>query len=260
MPRGARRASPSRGMDERRSAGRPARGRLAYEGGRRRRKRRRSIPGCLAVLVALAVVVGGFWFGVSKGVDLLRTSSPTPRTTPAPARAGSSSRSRRATRSPRWAAASRTQGVVASVQAFLNAAPGRARLDRHPGRLLQAARRDAGRRRARRPARPREHPQEHRHDPRGADGRRHPGDAGEEDRLLRASSTRRCSTTRTGWGCPTTPRATPRATCSPRRTTSGRTETPTADAQRDGRPLAAGRRRRRPRGARRGARLHARTS
>jgi UPF0755 protein len=40
------------------------------EGGRRRK--RRSIPGCLAVLVALAVVVGGFYFVVSQGVDAIK--------------------------------------------------------------------------------------------------------------------------------------------------------------------------------------------
>ena len=34
------------------------------------RRERRSLPGCLAVLVALALVVGGFYFGVTKGVDV----------------------------------------------------------------------------------------------------------------------------------------------------------------------------------------------
>jgi len=38
------------------------------EGGRRRAKRRRSLPGCIAVLVALAIVVGVFYFGVTRGV------------------------------------------------------------------------------------------------------------------------------------------------------------------------------------------------
>ena len=38
-------------------------------GGRRRAKRRRSIPGCLAVLVALAVIVGGFYYVVTWGID-----------------------------------------------------------------------------------------------------------------------------------------------------------------------------------------------
>jgi UPF0755 protein len=38
------------------------------EGGRRRAKRRRSLPGCIAVLVALAIVVGVFYVGITKGV------------------------------------------------------------------------------------------------------------------------------------------------------------------------------------------------
>ncbi len=40
-----------------------------YEPGRRRARKRRSLPGCLAVLVALAVVVGGFYFAVTWGID-----------------------------------------------------------------------------------------------------------------------------------------------------------------------------------------------
>ena len=39
-----------------------------YSSGGRRRKRR-SIPGCLAVLVALAIIAGGFYFAVTKGVS-----------------------------------------------------------------------------------------------------------------------------------------------------------------------------------------------
>ncbi len=42
---------------------------LPAEGGRRRK--RRSVPGCLAVLIALAVVAGGFYFVVTKGVDAI---------------------------------------------------------------------------------------------------------------------------------------------------------------------------------------------
>ncbi len=40
-----------------------------YEPGRRRARKRRGLPGCLAVLVALAVVVGGFYFAVTWGID-----------------------------------------------------------------------------------------------------------------------------------------------------------------------------------------------
>ncbi|HEU5038170.1 MAG TPA: endolytic transglycosylase MltG [Nocardioides sp.] len=38
-------------------------------GGRRRGRKRRSVPGCLAVLVALAVIVGGFYFVVTWGIE-----------------------------------------------------------------------------------------------------------------------------------------------------------------------------------------------
>jgi UPF0755 protein len=40
-----------------------------YEPGRRRSRKRRSVPGCLAVIVALAVIVGGFYFVVTWGMD-----------------------------------------------------------------------------------------------------------------------------------------------------------------------------------------------
>ena len=41
-------------------------------GGRRRGRKRRSVPGCIAVLIALAVIVGGFYFVVSWGVNTVR--------------------------------------------------------------------------------------------------------------------------------------------------------------------------------------------
>lgn len=41
-------------------------------GGRRRGRKRRSVPGCIAVLIALAVIVGGFYFVVSWGIDTVR--------------------------------------------------------------------------------------------------------------------------------------------------------------------------------------------
>jgi len=47
-------------------------------GGRRRKRRLRSVPGCLAALVALAILFGGLYFVATKGVELLsdRLASP----------------------------------------------------------------------------------------------------------------------------------------------------------------------------------------
>ena len=53
----------------------------------RRARRSAACPGCLAVLVALAVLVGGFYFGVTKGVDWVSDQFSAPRTTPARAAA-----------------------------------------------------------------------------------------------------------------------------------------------------------------------------
>jgi UPF0755 protein len=93
-----------------------------YEGGRRRRKRRRSIPGCLAVLVALAVVVGGLWFGVSKGVDLLRDQFADPEDYAGPGKGRVVFEVEEGDSISEMGRGLKNQGVVASVQAFLNAA------------------------------------------------------------------------------------------------------------------------------------------
>ena len=92
-----------------------------YEGGRRR-KRRRSIPGCLAVLVALAVVVGGLWFGVSKGVDLLRDQFADPADFSGPGRGRVVFEVEEGDSISEMGRGLKAQGVVASVQAFINAA------------------------------------------------------------------------------------------------------------------------------------------
>ena len=94
---------------------------VPYEGGRRR-KRRRSIPGCLAVLVALAVVVGGLWFGVSKGVDLLRDQFADPEDYAGPGKGRVVFEVEEGDSIAEMGRGLKDQGVVASVQAFLNAA------------------------------------------------------------------------------------------------------------------------------------------
>ena len=92
-----------------------------YEGGRRR-KRRRNIPGCLAVLVALAVVVGGLWFGVSKGVDLLRDQFADPADFTGQGRGRVVFEVEEGDSISEMGRGLKAQGVVASVQAFINAA------------------------------------------------------------------------------------------------------------------------------------------
>src|SRR4051812_21054547 len=42
------------------------------EPGRRRSTKRRSLPGCIAVLVALAIIAGGFYFVVTWGMGVLK--------------------------------------------------------------------------------------------------------------------------------------------------------------------------------------------
>lgn len=92
-----------------------------YEGGRRRR-RRRSVPGCLAVLVAMAVVVGGLWFGIDKGVDLLRDQFADPADYPGPGKGRVVFEVEEGDSIAEMGRGLKNQGVVASVQAFLNAA------------------------------------------------------------------------------------------------------------------------------------------
>ena len=80
----------------------------AYEyvpGGKRRKGR--GLKGCLAVLVALVVLVGGFYVALTRASAGSPTSSRAPRTSPAPAPDRSSSPSTRVTWWPRSAATSR---------------------------------------------------------------------------------------------------------------------------------------------------------
>jgi UPF0755 protein len=92
----------------------------AYEPGRRRK--RRSLRSCVAVLIALAIVVGGFYFVVTWGIDKVRDQFGSAEYYPGPGRgnvtyqvvsgatAGSIGRDLKAA------------GVVASVDAFVEAA------------------------------------------------------------------------------------------------------------------------------------------
>jgi len=94
----------------------------AYDEGGRRRKRRSRIPGCLAVLVALAVVVGGLWFGITKGVELLRDQFADPQDYAGPGRGRVVFQVEEGDSISEMGRGLKREGVVASVQAFINAA------------------------------------------------------------------------------------------------------------------------------------------
>jgi hypothetical protein len=64
-------------------------------GGGRRRKGRSPLAGCLAVLVVLALVVGLFWFALTRGVDWVSdTLGESPDDYPGPGRGGAAAAAR----------------------------------------------------------------------------------------------------------------------------------------------------------------------
>jgi UPF0755 protein len=95
----------------------------AYEpGGRRRGRRRSSVPGCLAVLVALAVVAGGLYFGVSKGLDVLKEQFSSAADYPGPGSGKVTFEVHRGDTAAIMGRNLKAAGVVASVDAFIDAA------------------------------------------------------------------------------------------------------------------------------------------
>jgi UPF0755 protein len=99
----------------------PVEASLVPEGGRRRRERSR-IPGCLAVLVALALVVGVFYFGVTKGVALLRDQFADPEDFAGPGKGKVTFQVEEGDSLSEMGRGLKEAGVVASVQAFIDAA------------------------------------------------------------------------------------------------------------------------------------------
>ena len=219
-----------------------------------RRSRRRNLPGCIAVLVALAVVVGGLYFVVTWGIDKIgdqfssaedypgpgsgkvtfevdagrhgRRDGPQPQGPPA-----SWPRSRRSS-TPRPPTPSRS-----SIQAgYFPLKKEMAAAD-----VVEVL------------VDPEQHGEGHGHDPGGAPGRGHRRDPGEEDRLLEGRLREGARQARTSSGCPTTPRATPRATSSRPPTTSAPTRRPSRCCTAMVDRWKPGGRRRRPRGDGRGS-------
>ena len=94
-----------------------------YEpGGRRRGRRRSSVPGCIAVLVALAVVAGGLYFGVTKGIDALKNQFDSAADYPGPGSGKVTFEVHRGDTAAVMGRNLKQAKVVASVDAFIGAA------------------------------------------------------------------------------------------------------------------------------------------
>ena len=90
--------------------------------GGHRRKSRRSLPGCLAVIVALAVVVGGFYFVVSWGVGAVSDRFGAPEDFSGPGHGSVTFEVREGDSIAAMGRGLKDAGVVASVEAFTDAA------------------------------------------------------------------------------------------------------------------------------------------
>jgi UPF0755 protein len=97
--------------------------REAYDPGGRRRKGR-GIKGCLAVLVALAVLVVGFWFGLTRGVEWVSDQFQGPEDYAGPGTGSVEFTVNEGDTVAQMGRNLKEQGVTKSVQAFIDAAAG----------------------------------------------------------------------------------------------------------------------------------------
>ena len=93
-----------------------------YVDGGRRRKKGRSLPGCLAVLVALALLVGGAVFGVMKAGDFLKSQFSSAADYPGPGKGKVIFEVKEGDTAAAIGRDLKDKGVVESVQAFTDAA------------------------------------------------------------------------------------------------------------------------------------------
>lgn len=95
----------------------------AYVPGGRRRKSR-GVKGCLAVLVALAVLVVGFWFGLTRGVEWVSDQFQGPDDYAGPGTGSVEFTVNEGDTVAQMGRNLKAQGVTKSVQAFIDAAAG----------------------------------------------------------------------------------------------------------------------------------------
>ena len=90
----------------------------------RRRRRRSRLPGCLAVLVSLAVVLGGAYFVTTKGIDAIEDRFASPEDFAGPGQGSVVFEVEEGDSVAAMGRGLKAQGVVASVEAFTEAAAG----------------------------------------------------------------------------------------------------------------------------------------
>lgn len=93
-------------------------------GGRRRGRKRRNLPGCLAVLIALAVIVGGGYFAITWGIDKIQDQFESAADYDGPGRGKVTFEVVSGDNAAAIGRRLKDAGVVASVEAFTAAANG----------------------------------------------------------------------------------------------------------------------------------------
>lgn len=93
-----------------------------HEPGRRKRTKGRSVPGCLAVLVAVLLLLGGAAFGVMKGADFLKDRFAAPEDYPGPGHGKVLVEVHEGDTAAVIGRTLKDKGVVASVESFTAAA------------------------------------------------------------------------------------------------------------------------------------------
>src|SRR3954466_9241906 len=92
--------------------------------GGRRKRRGRSIPGCIAALVALALIVGGAYVAVTKGAEFIRDQFATAADYPGPGQGKVVFQVKSGDTVGQIGRNLKAKGVVQSVDAFIEAANG----------------------------------------------------------------------------------------------------------------------------------------
>ena len=103
-------------------------------GGRRAEKSRRRGPGCLIALVILAVLAGAGYYGVTTGVDKIKDQFSSAEDYPGPGSGDVTFEVKSGDSVAVMGRGLKEAGVVASVEAFIDAAERQPAVERHPGR------------------------------------------------------------------------------------------------------------------------------